>query len=317
MKKENIILLAHWNGRFGNRLHQYIYGYYFSKINNYNFYLPSNWEGTIFFKNQYHKLIDDNLLRLEINQTQKALDNIHFRTYALKKFSKNMTRILVDESPNDPYKKISNHIFFDGVCAYNNKIFDPMESKEIKNIFEFSDKIKKLDVYKMHEDRQGTYNIAHLRRDDISNPQYNATHQQGYSVLSKESYFKAFKKFDFDPEKIEWVSDDYTGKWHKDRYKQFRANWKYPVGAEFIEGLGFDWLNDFLKIYFAKNIFRANSSFSWWAAFLSPCAKVYSPIIDKQLIYGRDGLKELDMDFTEGNHPHWMYNCKDILIKSN
>ncbi len=68
----------------------------------------------------------------------------------------------------------------------------------------------------------------------------------------------------------------------------------------------FDWLDDFLKLYFARTIFRANSSFSWWAATLSPTAKVFSPVIDQPHIYGVDGMKEITVDFVEGNHPHWL-----------
>lgn len=315
MLENKAIILCHWNGRFGNRLHQYIYGYYYSKINDFKFYLPSDWEGTKLFKNQYHKVIEDDILRLQLNQTQKILDNLHYRKYCLKKYSNIMEIINVDNFTSDPYEKKSNQVFFDGVCAYNKKIFEPMSRTEIKNIFEFSDEIKSLEIYKRNEDRQGTYDIAHLRRDDISNAQYNKNNHQGYSVVSKESYYNAFKKFNFDPEKVEWVSDDYTGKWHQNRKKTIKAGWKYPVGSEYIKEIGFDWLDDFLKIYFARSIFRANSSFSWWAACLSPNAKIYSPIIDKKIIYGVDALKEIDVNFIEGNHPNWMYNCPDINLK--
>jgi hypothetical protein len=62
----------------------------------------------------------------------------------------------------------------------------------------------------------------------------------------------------------------------------------------------FDWLDDFLKMYFARTIFRANSSFSWWASFLSPTAKVYSPVINDIKIYGKDNiLEELDVDLEQ------------------
>ena len=71
-------------------------------------------------------------------------------------------------------------------------------------------------------------------------------------------------------------------------------------------GSSFDWLDDFLKLYFARTIFRANSSFSWWAAMLSPTAKVFSPVIDTNHIYGVDGVEEITVDFVEGNHPHWL-----------
>ena len=69
----------------------------------------------------------------------------------------------------------------------------------------------------------------------------------------------------------------------------------------------FDWLDDFLKLYFARTIFRANSSFSWWAATLSPTAKVFSPVVDRCHIYGVDGMEKITVDFVEGNHPHWLY----------
>jgi hypothetical protein len=43
---------------------------------------------------------------------------------------------------------------------------------------------------------------------------------------------------------------------------------------------------------------------------------VYSPVLDKQLIYGRDGIEEeIDVEFVLGNHPHWMYGNDDIIIK--
>jgi hypothetical protein len=134
--------------------------------------------------------------------------------------------------------------------------------------------------------------------------------------LSKESYIRAFRQYGFDPEKIEWVSDDYLGKWHSNRPNCVRGGWSYPVGSEYLGPvLVFDWLPDFIKLYFARTIFRANSSFSWWAAFLSPNAKVYSPVVNRQAVYGRDSVEEVDYEFVEGNHPHWMYGCSDIYFK--
>jgi len=80
------------------------------------------------------------------------------------------------------------------------------------------------------------------------------------------------------------------------------------MGAEYQEGIVFDWLEDFLRLYFARTVFRANSSFSWWACFLSPTATVYSPVLDNQIIYGRDDkTEEIEAYFVKGNQPHWMY----------
>jgi hypothetical protein len=68
---------------------------------------------------------------------------------------------------------------------------------------------------------------------------------------------KAFRKFDFDPARIDWVSDDHLGKWHLDRPLSARGGWSYPVASEFMGAqIIFDWLPDFLKLCFARTIFR-------------------------------------------------------------
>lgn len=316
----NFILLAHWNGRFGNRLHQYAYGAYYLKLNNYIFYLPSDWEGSKIFKNQYHQVIDNEDIRYGINQSLPEYDNIEHRHKVITKFYPEAQRIFPDGIDYDPYEKKSNYLYFDNICAYNKNIFTPMSRKELKIMFEFNDAVKNLDIYKRYEDIQGTYDIAHLRRDDLVNIENNKNpnYDMGYSVVSLKSYYDAFKEYDCDPDKIEWVSDDYSKKWHKNRIENKRGGWHYPVGSLEVEGVIFDWLPDFLRIYFARKIFRANSSFSFWASCLSPNGLIFSPRVNERFIYGRHGEKELDVKFEKGNSPHWLSGCeflKDIIIK--
>jgi hypothetical protein len=312
----DFILLAHWHGRFGNRMHQYAYGATFSKINNVKFILPSDWEGTKLFKNQIHEVCDNNELKLHINQSKKPFDSIEYRTFALKKYLDPNIKKINPAYFKENFLKQDDNIFFDDMCAYDESIFKKMSKKYLKYVFELSDEVKNLDIYKKLEDKQGSYDIAHLRRDDVADARNNMMNHQGYSVVSKESYFKAFKKYGFDKDKMLWVSDDHKKQWHKEKdTSKKKLSWKYPIGSEYSSDIIFDWLEDWLTLYFARSIFRANSSFSWWAAFLSPTAKIYSPVLDKQIIYGVDGLKELDVNFIEGNHPHWMYNKFDIHIK--
>jgi hypothetical protein len=315
LSDDNFIMLSHWNGRFGNRMHQYAYGATYSKLNDVPFILTADWEGTHLFKNQYHKICDNDEVRLYRNQTNNTFHSAESQKSILEKHYPSIKKIS-PETLGENYDKVNHSVYFDSVCAYSEHVFAKMSREYLLEIFEFSDKVKNTEAYKYWESRKGTYDIAHLRRDDISNIQYNKSNVQGYSVISKESYLKAFKKFGYNPEEIEWTSDDYTNKWHPDRKPNAQLGWIYPTGSEYRQDIVFDWLEDFLRLYFARTIFRANSSFSWWASFLSPTAKIFSPVLDKQVIYGRDndGI-EIEVDFVEGNHPHWMYGVKDIIIK--
>jgi hypothetical protein len=308
-----IILIGHWEGRFGNRMHQYAYCAHYAKKFGYQFVTPSQWEGDRLFKNQFHKVLDDDELRQSLNQTDKRFDNINFRSAAVTKYSFRSLRGMSHLNPDEPTQTWAGlgNVWIASVCAYNPEIFKNLSRKYTREtIFEFSDEVKNLDVYKALEDKQGTYDIAHLRRDDISNPNYETNF--GYSVLSQDSYRKAFEKFGYDPEKIEWTTDDWTGNWgvgkpsDNDWFTR-KGSWRYPEGSEHLEGVVFDWLPDFLRLYFARTIFRANSSFSFWAAFLSN-AKVFAPVLDRREIYsGSKGSgKEIDVEFIEGNHPHWL-----------
>ena len=308
-----IILIGHWEGRFGNRMHEYAYAAQYAKKFDFNLYLPSEWEGTLLFKNQPHRIIEDDQLRLEINQTTKQFDNINYRSSAIHRYSYRSLRPMVHLNPDEPSQTWAGlgNVWIASICAYHPEIFKYQSQKYLRDeLYAFNDEVKNLDVYKHYEDRQGTYDMAHLRRDDISNPSYDSNY--GYSVLSKESYMRAFKKFGYDPEKIEWTTDDWTGRWgvgkpDDSKWINRKGGWHYPVGSEVLPDTIFEWLPDFLRLYFARTIFRANSSFSFWASLLSD-AKVFSPTLERREIYsGKKGSgKEMDVEFTEGNHSHWL-----------
>ncbi|MDB4348287.1 hypothetical protein OAA62_00065 [bacterium] len=321
--KNNDVYLMHWNGRFGNRMHTYAYLYNKSKKFNSTIYLPSHWEGSTLFNLDY-KIIPDDEYRTLINQTIQPYDSFDGRMKATEEFNSRNEINLQYANPDEPsqvYKKYDNPTVIDSLAAYNKCVFDDMKLKDILDLFSFNDYIKNLDLYKKLEDRQGTYDIAHLRRDDVSDTKN--TSNGGYSVVSKKSYIKAFKKFDYDPSKIEWVSDDWynldgVGTCLSKGYVEARGDWSYPVGSQVLKDIVFDWLPDFLRIYFARSIFRANSSFSFWAATLArgrnEPPKIFAPVLeDRILTHSESNIgKQLNCDFVEGNYPHWMCLKKDL-----
>jgi hypothetical protein len=303
---KNKVIINAWTGMFGIRMHEYAFAKTYAHKNNMELEILSNWEGSVMFKNATENIIEFPELVEYLKNGNRSLEERNNETL---KYYPGSIYWNGNWHPEGPYKNNNCSIITNDTNAYQESIFDEMELSYIKHIFELSDTVKESSSYKYWEERKGTYDVAHLRRGDIADIQYNLNNEQGYSLVSKESYFKAFEKFGYDKDKIEWISNDHTKKWHADREDKPMLGWSYPEGAEFNKDMIFDWLDDWLKIYFARTVFRGNSSFSFWACLLSPTAKVYSPVMDKQLIYGRNGItEELIVDFTEGNENHWMYS---------
>jgi hypothetical protein len=300
----SFIFQSHWHGKFGNRMHQYAYASTYKRLHNVEYITHSGWEGTHLFKNQNHRVTDNTELAQTLNNggiLGVTRDDVVYSAFP------GIVKVDALIEPQN-YMKHETPIFFDSLSAYNDSVFSSMKKEHLLEVFEFSDEVKETAAYKYWSTRAGTYDISHLRRDDIASPEFNKVNIQGYSVLSKESYYQAFRQYGFDPDHMEWCSDDYLNQWHPDRPASPRLSWSYPMGAEYQEGIVFDWLEDFLRLYFARTVFRANSSFSWWACFLSPTATVYSPVLDNQIIYGRDDkTEEIEAYFVKGNQPHWMY----------
>ncbi len=115
----------------------------------------------------------------------------------------------------------------------------------------------------------------HVRRKDyVDNP--------FYVDLTKTNYYeKAMSEF---PEGTNFVviSDDIS--WCVHNFMKDRKNVSFyvPMISE---------IDDFNHMSSCKAIIMANSSFSWWAAYLSNCGKVVAPSVDNWYTDGMERTK--------------------------
>lgn len=125
-----------------------------------------------------------------------------------------------------------------------------------------------------HMKKEGHQLVFHKRRGDY-------LHNGSYAIITDESYNKGARNFGYDPLTAKMFSDETSGE-----DKQY---------------------DDFFEMAASKIIFRANSSYSFWAGVLCK-GKVYSPVVE-------DRTGWIDCDFVEGNHARLMYLFQDLHIK--
>lgn len=102
------------------------------------------------------------------------------------------------------------------------------------------------------------------------------THSDQYPIVSDASYIKGAEKFNLDHTEALILDQDNP-----------------------------DFLTDFCLMMNCDNLFRANSTFSWWAATLGDC-QVYSPKVE-------DRTGWVDVEFVKGND-EWNYRFNKYLI---
>lgn len=127
---------------------------------------------------------------------------------------------------------------------------------------------------------------AHFRRGDYAGA--------GFPLVSRQSVMRAMEQLGMAPEFCE-VSDD-----HPLRDSRFSGD--------------LEMLPDFYRLMHAPILFRANSSFSWWAATLGT-SQVFSPDINGLV----GGVENYNVKFIEGNWPRLasFEFTTDLRLKEN
>lgn len=194
------------------------------------------------------------------------------------------------------YGEMFKHNVVDVVGYFQNiKYFDP---EEIRNLFTFKPEIVQR-VREKYKDLLSKPTIAvGVRRTD-----YTTT--GNYYQLPVTYYALALQKFDWKNSNIIFISDDLE--WCKFHF-QCLDNAYFPEFESDIE--------QFIFGCQVKNWITANSTFHWWAAFLSQPEKVIQP---KQLFDGKLLAKEGDYNFyIEGGaweiFDHKKINLTDVTF---
>ena len=109
------IVMVHWNGRFGNRVFSYMFGKTYADRYGFDFYLPSHWEGTHLFVDSGVKIISDDTLRLEVNQSKKPMDSLDYRQGAINRYNQATGDSIKFFNPDMSGQQEHRNVFFDNL----------------------------------------------------------------------------------------------------------------------------------------------------------------------------------------------------------
>jgi len=146
-------------------------------------------------------------------------------------------------------------------------------SNEIKNLFYFDNKsMKNIKDFLLEKiSNNGDITAVHVRRGDyLNNPNYHPT-------CSIEYYKKAMKLLDNSNMKFIFISDDI--KWCKENFNGDNIYFS-PFTNE---------IDDLYLLLQCNNHIIANSSFSWWGAYLSPNN---NKVIAPSIWFGKQGPQD-------------------------
>lgn len=125
---------------------------------------------------------------------------------------------------------------------------------------------------------------AHLRRGD-----YVSQYAHAFCVIEEDAYIYEIEKHGFSLFDVTWVREDKP------------TTFAHP---------GLEWLQDFMTLMNAEVLFRANSTFSWWAGTLGPKKRIFSPLVE-DLVGSQDVV-----EFVESNRPRCTAqpNTSDFIL---
>ena len=143
------------------------------------------------------------------------------------------------------------NVFYDSLCVHSCEVFSQYSKKKILKWFEFKDEIRKKACDVLPE---GVLVSLHVRRGDYLNLQLSDTHKN----QSQKYYQDAMLKFEGYRPVV--FSDDIE--WCKEEMAWLKNNHPDPVF------MSYDHFTDLCLMSLCNGHIIANSSFSWWGAWL-------------------------------------------------
>lgn len=135
--------------------------------------------------------------------------------------------------------------------------------------------------------------------------------RDGFVVISKASYEKAMREHGYEPDWATWITEEtpFTVPSIPPGVPWGQRTENHPRGIHFLP--------DFWAMMHADTLFRALSTFSWWAATIGENRRVFSPD-GAGLPYLGGDRGEQDCPFVEGNHvrvSHWWDGASDLHLQ--
>ena len=244
-------------GGLGNQMFQFATGYSVARRKNLDLYLDLTW----FNRRHIHNGFELNKV-FDIFKRVSFLNNdFSFRSFKLKEFlNKIDTTYQTFNEPHFNYTpditKISDHCFLKGYWQ-SEKYFQEYEN-EIKTIFSFNKDLNQSNSKLVDEIYRNNSISLHVRRGDylLKKNENHQTDLNSYylDAINETSRYYNDPKFFIFSDDPEWVSKNFN------------------IKADHINVNINHGMNSFLDMYLmslCKTNIIANSSFSWWGAWLN------------------------------------------------
>ncbi len=256
-------------GGLGNQMFEYAFAYSNAKRNQTTFFLMK--DGTPIELYKYFRLERNVFYRIDKVFFNTSSFKLIFSHYLRKSFYSVIKALTTRETIH-----IGNEMVPDEALFSNNKtlyagyfqspVYFEQHAADIRRLFEIKENFI-ADYKKKYKWLQGKTIVAiHIRKTDYGDLAHLNLGKKDLSLPI--SYFKKIVDDIYDERhQYVFVSDDIA---------QVEPHFKHLKNAFFSNDSA---INDFLHLYFANEVIIANSTFSWWAAYLNKNndKKVYCP----------------------------------------